>query len=147
MQVVAHFYGGEVVAHVEFLVDEAHGIHAVLAFPHGIEGRFVFDMAGLQVQQARKHLQVVLHPVVDFFDQKLLFLIALPQLAGQSEQQSPNANSQHEHARNKPQPDAPLPDGFLLFGNENLFFFGFVASADVFHGLEFGGIAHAVMVH
>ena len=59
---------------VEPLVDEGHRADPALALREQAPGLVVAGGTGLQVEQARDHLQVVLHPVVDFLEQDFLVL-------------------------------------------------------------------------
>jgi hypothetical protein len=54
-------------------VDQSHGLHPVLAFLDGRQGRALGQGAGLQVEQTHDHLQVVFHPVMNLLQQPFFF--------------------------------------------------------------------------
>ncbi len=57
---------------VEHGVDPGHGAYPVHAVMEHIPGLLVLKVRGLQVEEARDHLEVVLHPVVDLLEEGLL---------------------------------------------------------------------------
>ena len=58
---------------VQLLVDHGDGFHAVLAFPQNRGDGLVGGGFGLQTQQARDHLQVVLDAMMQLLEQNVLF--------------------------------------------------------------------------
>jgi hypothetical protein len=62
---------GDIVALIEGLVHERHGLDAALTLPHEVVDGGVLHRRTLHGEQARDHLEVVLHPVMNFFEEDL----------------------------------------------------------------------------
>jgi hypothetical protein len=73
---------GVVLGLVELLVDERDRLHPRAAVLERAAARVPPERAELQVDQARDHLEVVLHPVVDLLQEDLALLERCAQLGG-----------------------------------------------------------------
>src|SRR5690606_12406425 len=62
----------EVLGLVEQLMDQRHRLDAALALDESLARQLAADRRDLQVEQARDHLEVVLHAVVNLAEQYLL---------------------------------------------------------------------------
>jgi len=53
-------------------MDIGHDSHPFLAFLKDRPGLLILEITGLKTQQARNNLEIVLHPVVDLLEHRLL---------------------------------------------------------------------------
>ncbi len=65
---------GQITGPVKLLVDQGHRANPPLAFLEQLGDFRIADLAGLKIEQARDDLQVVLHAMVDLFEQEFFLL-------------------------------------------------------------------------